>query len=1176
MTRFLQQFDQAADQLNHQVAPHVDVPLATPIPSAPPIFTSKRQRVQIGKYASWLAKQIARDTLSSSAQDRQAYIQNVSRTAKFRNKEIKTFAPFRRELSALQTVTARQFVTILLIGLLLLVGGIVFRLEMLTAMIALITVMYASNLLLNAIMTVKSLRLAAEEQVDDTIVQALTNADWPHYTILCPLYREAQIVPQFVRAMKALDYPADKLQILFLTEMDDIETRDAIRSLSLPEHFKIVTVPDGTPRTKPRACNYGLLLATGSYVVIFDAEDIPDPLQLKKAVLTFAKNESNVVCVQAKLNFYNTYQNVLTRWFTAEYSTWYDLVLPGLQKLGFSVPLGGTSNHFRTAALRALGGWDAYNVTEDCDLGLRLARSQLKTVILNSTTYEEANSQVKNWVRQRSRWIKGYMQTYLVHMRHPFDYLKQKRWRDLLSFQYIATSGAAVQFLNPLMWLLLAVYVFFRPWVADVYYILFPRPILYIGAFCLIFGNFFYVYLYLMACMKRRQYRLIPWVPLIPLYWALASIAGFMALFELIVKPHYWQKTIHGLHLAPPTAAAAKLQPAAPLPAQAVLPLDEEHMVNAWAKLDKNEEGDVPSIEASLTMISTLPLPVLSLAQIQTMQHAQRIKVHDLWHVATIIITCLASVSACIYFFLKHQILLYNDAFSHMRIARSVFDSATPGIAQLGGIWLPLPHILMLPFIWNDFLWHSGLAGSFVGMVCYVISARYLYLSARQLTKNRAISFTAALVFILNPNILYLQATPLSELVCICMLTTACYYFLMWTQKDTLNYLILAAGATFLATLARYDGWALFAALFVFIAIVGLLKRQRIAQISAHLIVFSILGGFGIVLWLIWNKIIFGDPLFFQHSAFSSQASQTGFLQSGTLYAYHNLWMALKTYTLNAMETTGSVIFIGAAIGFVVYFSRRRLSPEMLATLAFAVPFGFYILSLYTGQAIIWVPGSVPATANVQLFNVRYGSEAVIPAALFLATLVARIYEVFLQRRVSIRVRMMRLTSQSLFSLVVLAQVVFIISGGAIALQDGEFGLSCAQPHLVNVYLAEHYAGGKILQDVTTGDYSLSETGIDFKNTIYDGSGQLWQQAIAHPEQTVNWIVVARQDPNDFISKLINLDSPSFKTQFTLVMQDPSGISLYYRNNGTPLTTHSAPSSLLTDHSLCRIGMSGN
>ena len=184
--------------------------------------------------------------------------------------------------------------------------------------------------------------------------------------------------------MQSLDYPPEKLQILFLTEANDAETRNAIRSLSLPPHFQILVVPDGKPRTKPRACNYGLMHARGSFVVIYDAEDIPDPLQLKKAVLTFAGHGSEVVCVQAKLNFYNIRQNLLTRWFTAEYSAWFDLILPGLQLAGFSLPLGGTSNHFRTAALRALGGWDAYNVTEDCDLGLRLSRYQMETVVLTS------------------------------------------------------------------------------------------------------------------------------------------------------------------------------------------------------------------------------------------------------------------------------------------------------------------------------------------------------------------------------------------------------------------------------------------------------------------------------------------------------------------------------------------------------------------------------------------------------------------------------------------------------------------------------------------------------------------------------------------------------------------------------------------------------------------------
>ncbi len=322
-------------------------------------------------------------------------------------------------------------------------------------------------------------------------MHALQDAEWPPYTILCPLYREAQVVPQFVKAMKALDYPLDKLQIMFLTEEDDGDTRAAIKAMRLPPHFKIVTVPDGSPRTKPRACNYGLIEATGTYVVIYDAEDVPDPLQLKKTVLTFANYGPDLACVQAKLNFYNPEQNLLTRWFTAEYSLWFDLILPGLQWAKLAIPLGGTSNHFPTQTLRALGGWDAFNVTEDCDLGLRLAWFRLKTVVLNSTTYEEANSRVKNWIRQRSRWIKGYMQTYLVHMREPSHYIRNMRLREFLSLQLVIGGKAAVLFINPLMWLLLAVSLIFRQSASQFYSVLFPPPVLFISAVCLVLGNLF-------------------------------------------------------------------------------------------------------------------------------------------------------------------------------------------------------------------------------------------------------------------------------------------------------------------------------------------------------------------------------------------------------------------------------------------------------------------------------------------------------------------------------------------------------------------------------------------------------------------------------------------------------------------------------------------------------------
>ncbi len=243
--------------------------------------------------------------LNDNSQEINHYIQEATNVVKVGEKEVAMFAPLRPKLSALQTFTTRQVVALCVIGLLWTIGLIVFRLEMVMAIIAPITVMYSFNLILSVSLAIRSFRNSPEERISDDVVHALKDADWPLYTILCPLYREAQVVPQFVQAMLALDYPPEKLQVLFLTEADDTETHNAIRALALPPNFKILVVPDGKPRTKPRACNYGLMHAQGPYVVIYDAEDIPDPLQLKKAVLTFANHGTDVVCVQAKLNSYN-------------------------------------------------------------------------------------------------------------------------------------------------------------------------------------------------------------------------------------------------------------------------------------------------------------------------------------------------------------------------------------------------------------------------------------------------------------------------------------------------------------------------------------------------------------------------------------------------------------------------------------------------------------------------------------------------------------------------------------------------------------------------------------------------------------------------------------------------------------------------------------------------------
>ncbi|HLX39555.1 MAG TPA: glycosyltransferase, partial [Ktedonobacteraceae bacterium] len=408
----------------------------------------------VAAYKAWLTMQ-TKEHADRAYHEQGAYAERAMAAVEVGNSRIQTFTPFRYKYSALQTITRKQII-VLVVAVLFWLSCMLLNWKVTTTWtISLITLGYLSHLILDVYLALQSVHSPGEERIDETIIAALQDADWPPYTVLCPLYKEARVVPQFAKAMQAMDYPHDKLQILFLTEEDDVETRKAIFSLHLPPHFQVVTVPDGSPRTKPRACNYGLIEATGQYVVIYDAEDVPDPLQLKKAVLTFANHGADLACVQAKLNFYNPEQNMLTRWFTAEYSLWFDLILPGLQKAKLAIPLGGTSNHFPVQTLRALGGWDAFNVTEDCDLGLRLSWFRLKTVIVDSTTYEEANSRVKNWIRQRSRWIKGYMQTYLVHMREPMHYIRNGRLRELFSLQVLIGGKTAILLINPLMWLLL-------------------------------------------------------------------------------------------------------------------------------------------------------------------------------------------------------------------------------------------------------------------------------------------------------------------------------------------------------------------------------------------------------------------------------------------------------------------------------------------------------------------------------------------------------------------------------------------------------------------------------------------------------------------------------------------------------------------------------------------------
>jgi len=385
---------------------------------------------------------------------------------------------------------------------------------------------------------------SSEVGITEAEIDALREADLPVYSIMVPMYQEPESIRQVVDALDRLDYPADKKDVQLLLEEDDAPTREAAGLLEMPEGFRVTLIPESFPRTKPKACNIGLEKATGVYLVIYDAEDRPEPDQLKKAVAAFSRVTPDVICLQSKLNFYNPRQKVLPRWFTAENSAWFDLYLPGLCALGSVIPLGGTSNHFVTEKLRELLGWDAYNVTEDCDLGVRIYREGYKSRMLNTTTWEEACSSLRFWIRQRTRWLKGYIQTYFVHMRSPTALLRQLGLANFVHFQLLI-GGIVFSFLiNPLYWLLALLWFLLRPGFLTP---LFPALVFAMGALCLFAGNFAFTYIGAVGCYRRGYYDLVKYALLAPATWVMMSYSGWRAFVQFFADPFHWEKTRHGL-----------------------------------------------------------------------------------------------------------------------------------------------------------------------------------------------------------------------------------------------------------------------------------------------------------------------------------------------------------------------------------------------------------------------------------------------------------------------------------------------------------------------------------------------------------------------------------------------------------------------------------------------------
>jgi glycosyltransferase XagB len=379
----------------------------------------------------------------------------------------------------------------------------------------------------------------------------------PNYTIVVALYRETSVVEDLVKAIDALDYPKCKLDIKLVVEQRDIETFSRIVELRLPGRYEVVVAPIGKPQTKPRALNVALSSARGELIVVYDAEDIPAPDQLRSAASRFAADK-DLDCLQARLAIRNHGESWLSKLFAIEYAILFDIINPGLCALDLPIPLGGTSNHFRVRSLVAVGAWDEWNVTEDADLGVRLSRFGYRVKVLDSDTWEEAPFEVGNWFRQRVRWQKGWMQTLIVHSRRPIFF-----WRDLGPRRAVAATTLIVgAIFGCMLWPAFVVGTIWRaltvgqgaltPWreMTDVFTYILALS----GVWTILLPAF-------IAAKFRRLKVTASTLLLLPIYYLLVSAATWAAMLDLALRPHYWAKTAHGRSRQEPSLVVSRAQP---------------------------------------------------------------------------------------------------------------------------------------------------------------------------------------------------------------------------------------------------------------------------------------------------------------------------------------------------------------------------------------------------------------------------------------------------------------------------------------------------------------------------------------------------------------------------------------------------------------------------------------
>jgi cellulose synthase/poly-beta-1,6-N-acetylglucosamine synthase-like glycosyltransferase len=499
------------------------------------------QEATIAKIADWLVTyRLARSRLSvaTPAAIRSALIE--AGAAGFVDNAIRRLARLHPHLSAAQVITTRQLAA----GLVLAAGiGLAFQ-AVPTATLIAINLIGALFFFGVSVLRFVAAGLASGRRLVAQVFAPQEDDEVPVYTVLVPMFHEAGMVRELVAALDRIDWPRDRLDIKLIVEAADPVTAATARATADRAPYEVVVVPSLGPQTKPKALAFALPFARGEYVTVYDAEDRPHPRQLREAYAAFSRSAPDVACLQSPVVIDNREAGILARLFAVEYAALFDGLLPALAELGLPLPLGGTSNHFRRAALDAVGGWDPFNVTEDADIGLRLARFGYRVATLDLPTLEEAPAALVPWFRQRTRWFKGWMQTWLVHMRQPMRLVAELGWRGFLGFNLIATGIIVSALIHPVYLATLIAMATnpLRLWGDGG---LFACSVIGVNLFNLFAGYLAASVLAMRALALRGQAAEARVLILLPVYWLLMSLASYRALLQLAMRPHHWEKTPH-------------------------------------------------------------------------------------------------------------------------------------------------------------------------------------------------------------------------------------------------------------------------------------------------------------------------------------------------------------------------------------------------------------------------------------------------------------------------------------------------------------------------------------------------------------------------------------------------------------------------------------------------------